>query len=181
MPAQMAPDQGPGIPGLRLGHLPSSNPYRLCPPMSTADAILPTPPIAFIGGGNMGSAIIHGLMNQDNPPQITVCDPHPGTRERHAAAGLQTADTAAPAASASVIVLAVKPQLVDAVLDELRPLLTGDHLVVSILAGTTTTRLADGLADGVRIIRSMPNTRWLSAEAWLASLVDRTPAIATWT
>ena len=116
------------------------------------------PPIAVIGGGNMGSAIIAGLQQQGDAPTITVCDPNDAVRARHADAGLATSGSPQPAADAGLVLLAVKPQLVDVVLADLAPLLNNNHLVVSILAGTTTARIAAGLAPGVRVVRSMPNT-----------------------
>lgn len=122
---------------------------------------MPTPSlstVAFIGGGNMGSAIMAGLAALSSPPTITVCDPVAEVRERHAAAGRRVSATPEAAANSELIVLAVKPQQAASVLAELAPVLDQRHLVVSILAGTTTSSIADGLADGVRIVRSMPNT-----------------------
>ncbi len=116
------------------------------------------PPICFIGAGNMGSAIIAGLRGLDPVPTITVCDPSPAIRERHAAAGLPVAEDPQLAAASQLVLLAVKPQAVDQVLATLHPVLGPKHLVISILAGTTTARIEAGLQPGVRVVRSMPNT-----------------------
>jgi pyrroline-5-carboxylate reductase len=59
---------------------------------------------------------------------------------------------------AQVIVLAVKPQIIDAVLAEMRPSVTARQLFVSIAAGIPTARLERGLGAGARVVRVMPNT-----------------------
>ena len=116
------------------------------------------PAIAFIGAGNMGSAIIAGLRQRSQPPAITVIDPSAEIRQRHAEAGLEVSAQPESAAASTIVVLAVKPQVVDQVLAQLKPVLGAQHLVISILAGTTTARIEAGLESGVRVIRSMPNT-----------------------
>jgi pyrroline-5-carboxylate reductase len=114
--------------------------------------------IAFIGGGNMASAIIAGLRQQDPDRPIHVCDVQASVREQHAAAGLTVfSHIGETAERAGIVVLAVKPQAVATVLPELAGL-EARHLVISILAGTTTATLEAGLPAGVRVIRAMPNT-----------------------
>lgn len=67
-------------------------------------------------------------------------------------------DNLSVARRAKVIVLAVKPQIMTAVLDEIRPALRPSHLVISIAAGITTARLEAGLGGAARVVRVMPNT-----------------------
>ena len=76
------------------------------------------------------------------------------------------------AATCGVLVLAVKPQVLPAVLAELRPVLHGRHLIISIAAGITLHALAEALGTETRIVRVMPNTPCLvgaSASAYAPS------------
>ena len=118
--------------------------------------------LAFIGGGNMGRAIIGGLLAQGYAAsRIRVADPEPAARalvaERYGV--LATADNAEAVAEADVVVLAVKPQQLKAVAEALRPALAVRRpLVLSIAAGITTTLLSAWLGGELPIVRSMPNT-----------------------
>jgi pyrroline-5-carboxylate reductase len=60
--------------------------------------------------------------------------------------------------AARVVIIAVKPQIIDAVLAEMRPAVTARQLFVSIAAGIPTRRLEEGLGTGARVVRVMPNT-----------------------
>jgi pyrroline-5-carboxylate reductase len=62
----------------------------------------------------------------------------------------------------------VKPQDIDALLGEIRPAVTPGHVVVSVAAGVTTSRIQKGLADGVPVVRCMPNTPALVDQAMTA-------------
>jgi pyrroline-5-carboxylate reductase len=74
-------------------------------------------------------------------------------------AGAKIFDTNQPVlAQADLIILAVKPQVMAAVLSDIRDQVTPRHLLVSIAAGITLARLCDGLKPGTRLIRVMPNT-----------------------
>jgi pyrroline-5-carboxylate reductase len=117
--------------------------------------------ITFIGGGNMATALISGLVN---PPrahlQIRVSDPSEQAR-RHLETTFGVAvftDSIAAAGDANVIVLAVKPQTMPAVLDQLRGQLSREQLVVSIAAGTTIASIERALGADLGVVRSMPNT-----------------------
>jgi pyrroline-5-carboxylate reductase len=68
------------------------------------------------------------------------------------------ADNVSVVQRAKVIVLAVKPQIMDAVLDEIRPHLIAAHVLISIAAGVPTRRIEARLGGGARVIRVMPNT-----------------------
>jgi pyrroline-5-carboxylate reductase len=68
------------------------------------------------------------------------------------------------AKSSDVLVLAVKPQNMRQVLDELRPAVTADHLVISIAAGITIDSIVQGLGPSSRVVRVMPNTPALVGE-----------------
>lgn len=117
--------------------------------------------IGFIGAGNMAEALIKGLLGQGRPAaSILVTDPSPVRqtlmRDIHKVSVL--ADNRATAAGCRLLVLAVKPQMIETVAAELVDAVTTEHLVVSILAGTATATLERLLGGKVRVVRAMPNT-----------------------
>lgn len=119
--------------------------------------------IAFIGGGNMASALIAGLANKLTAgANIHVADPSVEALARlQQQFGVSTAAQAdATAAAADVIVLAVKPQAMRAVAAQLLPLLAPGHqpLIVSIAAGIRGADLSRWLGGYRAIVRCMPNT-----------------------
>jgi pyrroline-5-carboxylate reductase len=115
--------------------------------------------IAFIGGGNMASAMIRGLAGLSPRPAISVAEPDAGKHAGLVALGATVAaDGAAAVRAARVVVLAIKPQMAATVVPALAAAWTPDRLLVSILAGTPTGRLAAWLPAGARIVRAMPNT-----------------------
>ena len=122
-----------------------------------------TPHIAFIGGGNMAASLIGGLRAQGLPASA-ICASDPGADRRtelHDAHGIDTfADNAQAVAGADVVVLAVKPQVMQTVCRDLAPHLQASQLIVSIAAGITCASLQQWLgADTPRaIVRCMPNT-----------------------
>jgi pyrroline-5-carboxylate reductase len=117
--------------------------------------------IGFIGGGNMAAAIVRGLVAAGvSPRQISVTDPQPAARERISAiaAGIATGtDNAAVAATADVLVLAVKPQVLAEVCATLAPARKPGQLVVSIAAGVRLSSLAAWLGADTPLVRAMPN------------------------
>lgn len=118
--------------------------------------------LAVIGGGKMGEALVKGLLAAHvlEPSDIVVSDTAEVRRIAHGTRyGVQTTDQNRDAvAGATVVLLAVKPQHIDDVLAELSPVVTRDQLVVSIAAGVSTEKIAGYLADGVPVVRAMPNT-----------------------
>ncbi|MBK7153191.1 MAG: pyrroline-5-carboxylate reductase [Sandaracinaceae bacterium] len=118
--------------------------------------------ITFVGAGNMASAIIAGLLraNLVSASQITAVDLAQGALDKLSAAhGIHTtASTAEGVAGAAIVLLAVKPQVVQAVLPEVSKGIGRDALLVSILAGVSCATLEAGLPAGTRVVRSMPNT-----------------------
>ncbi|MEO9900433.1 MAG: pyrroline-5-carboxylate reductase [Nisaea sp.] len=114
--------------------------------------------IAFIGGGNMATAIIGGMITSGwAPSRITVVDPNADQRERLASEhGVHTTNEVASAAAADIIVLAVKPQVIAAVAEKMDADLSG-KLILSIAAGVTIASL-ESFFGPVAIARTMPNT-----------------------
>ena len=117
--------------------------------------------IAFIGGGNMATALISGLVN---PPRahirIRVSDPNESARQHlESTFRVQTFDDSRQAVrDADVVLLAVKPQIMPQVLDELADHVKPGQLVLSIAAGTTMGLIRKHLGADTTVIRSMPNT-----------------------
>jgi len=117
------------------------------------------PPIAFIGGGNMASAIIGGLLRQGMAPaQIEVVEPFAPARARlHEQFGLTAQDHAGPALQrAGLVVWAVKPQTFKEAAAPARDH-TGRALHLSVAAGIRSDSIADWLGTQ-RVVRAMPNT-----------------------
>ena len=118
--------------------------------------------ISFIGGGNMAQALISGLIGCGiDASMITVADPSAETRNTLNAKGLHTIDptTDATAAiiNADVIVLAVKPQVMQVVVNAFASVLD-KQLVISVAAGLSTDLLSEMLGGYRNIVRAMPNT-----------------------
>ena len=117
--------------------------------------------ITFIGGGNMATALISGLVN---PPRahlsIRVCDPNESARNHLAGTFSVPTFTEASAAieGSDVIVLAIKPQTMPVVLAELKGQVRPEQLVLSIAAGITIDSISGELDNRPSVIRSMPNT-----------------------
>ena len=116
--------------------------------------------IAFIGGGNMGEALIRGLLAAQTvaPRQLTVADVQTARlRYLAEAVGVRTmTDNRKAVSNADIVLLAVKPQQMREVLSDLRPLPSA--LFVSIAAGVTTASIEQGLGGKARVVRVMPNT-----------------------
>ncbi len=117
--------------------------------------------IGFIGAGNMAEAMLRGLLrgNDFAPAQISASGPRrervEELREKY---GIDaTTDNHKPA-SAEIVVLSVKPQIMGRVLDEVAQTISPDALVISIAAGVPVAAIQARLASGTRVIRAMPNT-----------------------
>ncbi len=121
-----------------------------------------TKTIVFIGGGNMAAALINGLVADGyDPAKIWACDPD-GEKLANLAArcGIRiTGDNTAAVAQADVVVLAVKPQILEQVARELAaPIADRRPLVISIAAGVRETALREWLGGEAALVRTMPNT-----------------------
>lgn len=117
--------------------------------------------LAIVGGGRMGEAIAAGLVRSGALPAsaVVIAEPDASKRDRLSTEHGVTcvADGAEALTGADVAILAVKPQVMDAVLDSLAPHF-GDALVVSIAGGLTCARIESHLPAGARVVRVMPNT-----------------------
>jgi pyrroline-5-carboxylate reductase len=116
-------------------------------------------PVMLIGAGKMGVALARGWLDAGLPPNnLVIVDPAPGSAAKELAEdyGL-TLNGEAYGLQPNVLVLAVKPQIMDAVLATLAPVVGPNTLALSIAAGIDIERLARGLGMG-RVVRTMPNT-----------------------
>ncbi len=114
--------------------------------------------ITFIGGGNMASALIGGLLERGfHPDQVRVVEVDAAARERLARQFRVAATGETDIGGSDVVVLAVKPQQLREAAAALAPRLAG-QLVVSIAAGVRVADLAGWLGGYRRIVRTMPNT-----------------------
>jgi len=126
--------------------------------------------IAVIGAGKMGEALVSGLLKAGTSPDDLIITERYEERANELSQryGVKSVSNADAAAQAETIVLAVKPQDMDALLVELAPVVTPDRLIVTIAAGITTAAIERRLAAGVPVVRVMPNTPALVGEAMSA-------------
>lgn len=121
--------------------------------------------LGFLGFGNMGSAILEGLVKLQVWPasRAVVFDPSEERQSQALRLGVRVAKDAREAAAASdVLVLAVKPQTMQEALNEIKDVLKPDALLVSIAAGISTEFYRSRLGAHTRVVRVMPNTPCLA-------------------
>jgi pyrroline-5-carboxylate reductase len=145
--------------------------------------------VAIVGAGVMAEAMITGLLADRAVRASDLVASHP-RRERRAALTAQhgirvVARNREAVAGADIVVLAVKPQMLRAVMRELAPALTDGQVVLSIVAGATIRTLTGGLGHPA-VVRAMPNTPaqirkgmavWAAAPACTAAQRDRARAV----
>jgi pyrroline-5-carboxylate reductase len=118
--------------------------------------------IGMLGAGNMAGALIRGLLASGSvtPDKINASDVrHDHLKELATEYGIKTfTDNRELAAASDLVVLAVKPQVVDRVLEQMASAFSPGTLLVSIAAGVPIRSLEARLPDHVRVVRAMPNT-----------------------
>jgi pyrroline-5-carboxylate reductase len=126
--------------------------------------------VAVLGAGKIGEALLSGLLHGGrSADELLFTERYPArAAELTELYGVQGVTVAEAAKRADVLVVAVKPQDIEPVLDELAPLLGPDSLVVSLCAGLPTALYERRLAAGVPVVRVMPNTPMLVGEAMSA-------------
>ncbi|MFO0832800.1 MAG: pyrroline-5-carboxylate reductase [Phycisphaerales bacterium] len=135
-------------------------------------------PLAVIGGGNMGKAIVAGAVKSAlvNPEWCVVAEPDQARRSDLARLGVRTAVTSDEAMRdmsswelsgvRGQVLLAVKPQSLGELAKEVGHLLTGsDRIVISVLAGTPSRKIFKEFGGGIRVVRAMPNLPALIGQA----------------
>lgn len=115
----------------------------------------------LIGGGNMGRSLLRGILKAKLTPagNVTVIDTHEARlRELESEFGVPVSADPLPAVSeAEIVILAIKPYTLNAVLDRIRDSMTPRQLVLSILAGVEAAYIRDRLGKDNPVIRCMPN------------------------
>ena len=117
--------------------------------------------MGFVGAGKMATALCAAIVDAGllAAEEIVASDPSSDQRERFARdTGARTTPSNREACRAHTIVLAVKPQVMGQVLEEVGPLFGPDRLVVSIAAGVSTAQIEAAAREPVRVVRAMPNT-----------------------
>ena len=124
--------------------------------------------VGFLGAGNMGEAIIKGLLQTGLVPAsaIAATDVRADRLQQLASQyGIGAASSNHDlVAKSDVIILAVKPQIMGAVLKEIAGAVDRTRLLISVAAGVPVARLREGLGKPARLIRVMPNTPALVLE-----------------
>lgn len=119
------------------------------------------PSIAILGGGNLGRALAEGWVASGRVDADSV---HVTRRDLSKLADLDArgfavgSDNRAAVGRADIVVLAVQPQQLGELLDEVAPALEPRHRVISVVSGASTVELRRRVGDGVAIVRAMPNT-----------------------
>ncbi len=124
--------------------------------------------VGFLGAGNMGEALIKGLLKTGIIPRESVFATDvrlDRLKQLDKGYGIRVLpDNLTLVRQADVVILAVKPQIIAPVLQEVAPAITPNKLVISLAAGVPTSTLRALLPKGVRLIRTMPNTPALVLE-----------------
>ncbi|HAW09972.1 MAG TPA: pyrroline-5-carboxylate reductase [Chloroflexi bacterium] len=151
---------GPRL-GLRAERVQRKGDAALYRPAGVNDTTLHGSRVAIVGAGVIAEAMLSGLLGRGLVEASAVVCSHPREErrrelsERHGVTAV--AANAEAAAGADIILLAVKPQMLKAVMPELKPQMRSGQLVISVIAGAGTHALAEGL-DHPALVRCMPNT-----------------------
>ncbi len=118
--------------------------------------------IGFVGAGNMAGALVKGLLAtrryRTQDMWASDVDTRQLRRFKQSYGVGRAPDNLALAGQSALVVLAVKPQIIGSVLEEVRGAVSRRRLFVSIAAGVPTARLEAGLGPQARVVRAMPNT-----------------------
>jgi len=117
--------------------------------------------VAILGAGRLGQSLLRGFLSSDwrTPEDLVVTARHAEhldeLREKYGVEA--TTDNAGAVHGAGLVIIAVKPQDMPAVLAEIAPVVTSEQTLLSVAAGTTTRFIEGHLPEGARVVRSMPN------------------------
>jgi pyrroline-5-carboxylate reductase len=116
--------------------------------------------VAVLGTGKIGEALLSGMLRAGWKPENLLVTARRADRaeELRTRYGVEAVTNAEAAKTADTLILATKPQDMAALLDELAPHAADDRLVISAAAGIPTLFFEDRLAEGIAVVRVMPNT-----------------------
>lgn len=133
--------------------------------------------LAILGGGNLGQALARGLVRSGTllPAQIHVTSLHPPSLEGLAEEGFPVGrDNLAAMEGANTVLLAVQPQQIADLLDEIRGGLDPvRHKVISVVSGVTVAQLREMIPAPTQVVRAMPNTAVSIGESMTCLSADR--------
>lgn len=130
--------------------------------------------IGFIGMGNMGYAMLKGVMKAFDKDDIIFTDVNEArVKAVHEETGVPYAESNAECANnAKYVILAVKPQFYPQVMKNIENVVEQDHVIISIAPGITIQEVRDALGFDSRIVRAMPNTPALLGEGMTGVCYD---------
>lgn len=117
--------------------------------------------IAIIGGGNLGSAIAFGLIKSEQiePSALTVTRRRLNLLEKLQQQGVVvTSNNVEAARNADIIILAIKPYQIMAIIDEIKPALKPNQILISLVAGIGLQKVEEAAGNDIHVFRAMPNT-----------------------
>ncbi len=126
--------------------------------------------VAVVGAGKMGEALLSGLLRAGRAPGELLFTERHDDRAAYLTEtyGVEAVSSAEAAKRADTLVVAVKPQEMTALLDDLSGIVTADNLVITIAAGIPTSTLEGRLVEGTPVVRVMSNTPVFVDEAMSA-------------
>lgn len=130
----------------------------------------------LIGMGNMGYAILKGLLKETDPGEITFSEMNTERAEDVSAKTgvIPSQDNASCVRASQYILLAIKPQQLDTVIGQIREAVDAEKILISILPGVTIRMIGDKIGKPCRIVRAMPNTPALVGEGMTGVCYDDT-------
>lgn len=130
--------------------------------------------IGFIGMGNMGSAMLRGLLKVFEPEEIVFSrkDKEKGKELSECTKVAFVESNQACASMVKYLILAVKPQFFKEILDEICPVLRVEQILISIAAGVSIQDVKKSVGEKIRVIRAMPNTPALLGEGMTGVCYD---------
>ena len=130
--------------------------------------------IGFIGMGNMGSAMLLGCLKNFKKEELVFTEINAEKMLSFSKeTGVQCVESDAKLAECvKYIVLAVKPQFLDEVLKEIKPVVKEGQIIITIAPGKTIDYYKENLPKGIRIVRAMPNTPALVGEGMTGVCYD---------
>jgi pyrroline-5-carboxylate reductase len=116
------------------------------------------PRLAILGAGQIGESLLAGLLSSGWTDVVVTARREDRLTELREAHGVDaTSSNPEAVAGAQIVVIAVKPQDIEALLGEIGPVLSPEQTVLSVAAAITTARIESRLSPGVPVVRAMPN------------------------